>query len=143
MQNALTLCQNYFTCTGLFAGGGDPLSLHSLDVNDDTRVLMQNDVAQDEGSSGGSYNYELSSRALPGACLDSEGRYYIEGLRDEISKNKKNRDDTDSLEECKEKCENDMDTYENLPLNIDNQAGFYYRFKRIKQTFDDRFRSTW
>ena len=100
------------------------MTVHTLNTNDDSRVLMQNDIALDEGSSsGGPYDYELKSRELKGDCLDADGKAY-----QYVSKNVQVDDDecskTDTVEECKSICEG--------KAQIEQQVGFSYRFYRIE-----------
>ena len=104
--------------------------MHTLNTNDDSRVLMQNDIALDEGSSSaGNYDYELKSRELKGDCLDADGKAY-----QYVSKNVRVDDDecskTDTLEECKTICEGKP--------QLEKQVGFSHRFFRI---FNDIFTS--
>lgn len=61
----------------MYSGPGTPVTLHTLNPNDVSRVLMQNDVAQVDGVSGDSaYDYDLTTAGFDGECLDKfSGRY--------------------------------------------------------------------
>jgi hypothetical protein len=43
---------------GVYTGAGEPVTLHTLDPNDDSRVLMQNDVEKSVGVSTNAGAYE-------------------------------------------------------------------------------------
>ena len=55
---------------GVYSGAGEPLSSHTLNPNDDSRILMQNDV----DGTGGKPLY--GGNPFGGICRDASGNSY-------------------------------------------------------------------